>query len=73
MKTLRAQSKTVFVVKNYDTDGIFEDEVLEQGNRKFKSIKFRHTYYKADDFFYTYKDALAFVRDLQLRNTEIAY
>jgi hypothetical protein len=51
MKTSKNKdTRFVFVAKNLETAGVIEDEVVKVGDDKFKSIKFRHTYYTESDF-----------------------
>jgi hypothetical protein len=58
----------VFVIKNYNTSYILEDEVIKTGENEYRSIKFRHTWYKDGDFFLTEKEAR-----LSIRNRNAGY
>lgn len=62
---MRAQSTckpfTVFIAKDYETTGIIKDEVVAIGDHKYKSIKFRHTYYDETDFNYSMEEAEAII------------
>lgn len=51
--------QTVFVVKDNVTYEIHQDEVIETEPGKFKSVKFRHTFYKSGEFFFTRSEAFA--------------
>lgn len=42
--------KHVFVIKQAETISIIKDEVVEIFDNRFKSIKFRHTYYDRSNF-----------------------
>lgn len=52
---------TVFIAKDYETTGIIKDEVVSIGEHKYKSIKFRHTYYEEADFNYSLEEAEAII------------
>jgi hypothetical protein len=54
---------TVFVCKTFETEGIYMDEIIPIGVDKYKSIKFRYTFYSAADFFHTREEAERFVRN----------
>jgi len=64
---MRVQSTSkpikVFIAKDYETAGIVQDEVVAIGENKYKSIKFRHTYYDETDFNYSLAEAEAFVNE----------
>jgi hypothetical protein len=64
-----SKSFKVFIAKDYETAGIIQDEVVEIGDRKYKSIKFRHTYYNETDFNYSLAEAEAFVNEKYVLNT----
>lgn len=53
---------TVFVCKTFETDGIYVDEIIPIGADKYKSIKFRYTFYSPADFFHTREEAERFIR-----------
>lgn len=57
------QSIKVFIAKDYETSGIIQDEVVAIGDNKYKSIKFRHTYYDETDFNYSLAEAEAVVNE----------
>lgn len=52
---------TVFIAKNFETAGIYQDEIIQIGEDRFRSIKFRHTYYKPADFNYSLEEAEQFI------------
>jgi hypothetical protein len=52
----------VYVSKNFELSGIYQDEVIQIDTDKYKSIKFRHTYYTSADFNFSLKDTEKFVR-----------
>ena len=54
---------TVFISKDYETVGIIQDEVVAIGDGRYKSIKFRHTYYTGTDFNYTLAEAEAIINE----------
>jgi hypothetical protein len=43
---------TVFVLKTAGVTQIVEDEVIQIGTDRFKSVKFRYTYYCKSQFIY---------------------
>jgi len=44
--------------------GIIEDDIIEIKPDRFKSIKFRHTYYQIGDFVLTMEEVLDFIQAL---------
>lgn len=58
---MRSASFTVFVAKNFKIAGIYQDEIIKIGEDKFRSIKFRHTYYTPEDFNYSLEEAEEYV------------
>ena len=62
--------KTVYVVKNHKTYEVIIDEIIEVSDNSFKSIKFRHTFYKTGDFFSSRPEALEYCRVKKLRDNE---
>jgi hypothetical protein len=63
------KSIKVFIAKDYETAGIVQDEVVAIGENKYKSIKFRHTYYDETDFNYSMAEAEAFINEKYALNT----
>jgi len=62
MKISRKQEALiVFVAKNFETAGIYQDEIIKVGEDRFRSIKFRHTYYTPADFNYSLEEAEKYV------------
>jgi hypothetical protein len=45
------------VTKNFEDNCIYRDEVVKVNEDRFKSIKFRHTYYATADFCFTMEAA----------------
>ena len=58
---MKIDSFTVFVAKNFETAGIYQDEIVKIGDDRFKSIKFRHTYYTMADFNYSLEEAEEYI------------
>ena len=58
---MKIDSFTVFVAKNFETTGIYQDEIVKIGDDRFKSIKFRHTYYTMADFNYSLEEAEEYI------------
>lgn len=58
----RNNTMIVYVSKNFELSGIYQDEVIQIDTDKYKSIKFRHTYYTSADFNFSLKDTEKFVR-----------
>ena len=56
------QSFHVFVIKQSAAISIIKDEVIEIENNRFKSIKFRHTYYDRSDFMTTIEEVQSHLR-----------
>ncbi len=52
----------VFITKNFKTSGVIEDDIVEIEPGRFKSIKFRHTYYRTGDFVLTMDEVLDFIK-----------
>jgi len=62
MKLLeRDKSFVVFVAKNFKTAGIYQDEIVQVGENRYRSIKFRHTYYTPADFNYSLEEAEQYI------------
>jgi len=64
MHSHRKTYEHVFVTKNCKTMGIIEDDIIEIKPDRFKSIKFRHTYYQIGDFVLTMEEVLDFIQAL---------
>ena len=58
---IRDKSFTVFVAKNFETAGIYQDEIIQIGENRYRSIKFRHTYYTPGDFNYSLEEAEQYI------------
>lgn len=59
--TSKEKPLIVFVSKDFKTAGIYQDMVIKVAEDKFKSIKFRHTYYNQGDFNFTLEEAEQYV------------
>ena len=55
--------KHVFVIKKAETISIIKDEVIEIYDNRYKSIKFRHTYYNRSDFLITIEEVRAYLAE----------
>jgi len=62
MQPLSNKIQTVFVIKDYMTYDIQADEIIETETDRFKSVKFRHTFYKTGEFFFSRAEAFAYCR-----------
>ncbi len=58
---MKSKSFTVFVAKSFETLGIYQDEIIQIGEDRYRSIKFRHTYYTLADFNYSLEEAEQYI------------
>jgi hypothetical protein len=56
------QTLQVFIVKQSSAISIIKDEVIYLENNRFKSIKFRHTYYDRSDFMTTIDEVKEYLK-----------
>jgi hypothetical protein len=52
---------TVYLAKTFEATGVIQDEIVKIGDDRFKSLKFRHTYYRSSDFKYTFEDMKQYI------------
>jgi hypothetical protein len=53
----------VFVIKKAEAISIIKDEVIEIYDNRYKSIKFRHTYYDRSDFLISIEEVKAYLAE----------
>ena len=50
MKRKKETSRQVFIIDKLEINAVVKDEIIEISENRYKSLKFRHTYYKSCDF-----------------------